>query len=165
MRTDFPQYERGTHTERHRWLPRLVTVLLWLVTAAMALVLLMRLVAWDDYEPFAVLNTVTAFVFLPTWIVLVVAGVGRRFVLAGAALLIGVAQVIFLLPELTAAEPVPTWASRSLHIALLDANVYSGNSSMAGYAKEISETPSPARDDGGGQSGGRGPTRTGRRPQ
>ncbi len=137
-----PIFRHGAHSSRSRRgpLPILLTIPLWVATGLLAVVAVMRLVAWDDYEPFAVLNTVTAFVFLPTWIVLIVAAVGRRFVLAGAALLIGVAQVIFLLPELTAAEPVPTWASRSLHIALLDANVYSGNSSMAGYAKEISET-------------------------
>ncbi len=137
-----PIFRHGAHSSRSRRgpLPLLLAIPLWVATGLLAVIAVMRLVAWDDFEPFAVLNTVTAFVFLPTWIVLIVAAVGRRFVLAGAALLIGLAQVIFLLPELTAAEPVPTWASRSPHIALLDANVYSGNSSMAGYAKEISET-------------------------
>ena len=52
-------------------------------------------------------------------------------------LLVGVVQVLFLLPELTAAQPLPDWTSHAPAITLLDANVDSSNPSMAGYAKEI----------------------------
>ena len=133
----------GAHSSRsrRRTLRILFAIPLWVATGLLAVVAVMRLVAWDDYEPFAVLNTVTAFVFLPTWIVLIVAAVGRRFVLAGAALLIGVAQMTFLLPGVDRRRARPAWASSLRRtIGVLDANVYSGNSSMAGYAKEISQT-------------------------
>ncbi len=86
---------------------------------------------------FAILNTVTAFVYLPAWIVVVVAGVGKRYVLAAAALVIVVLQVVFMLPELTAAQPLPAWATDAPSIKLFDANVYDVNPSMAGYATEI----------------------------
>ena len=79
----------------------------------------------------------TAVLYLPAWVVAVVALVGRRFVLAGAALLVVVAQILFLLPELTAAEPVPSWAATAPSIRLFDANVYDENPSMAGYAAQI----------------------------
>ena len=97
----------------------------------------MRIVAWDDFEPFAVMNTITAFVYLPAWIVAIVALLGRRFVLGATALLIVGAQFAFLLPEITAAQPVPRWASHAQTIRLLDANVYFLNPSMAGYFREI----------------------------
>jgi len=97
----------------------------------------MRLFAWDQYAPFAVANAVTLFIYLPAWIVLIVAAVGRRFVLAGAALVIVVLQVVFLLPELTAAEPLPNWVRGSPTIRLMDANVENDNPSMAGYASQI----------------------------
>ena len=136
-----PIYRPALHSRprRHRRLPTLVAAPLWVVTAGLAIVAILRVVAWDDYEPFAVLNALTAFVYLPAWIVLVVAALGRRFVLAGVALLIGVAQIAFLLPELTAAEPVPAWAVHAPTITLLDANVYNENPSMAGYAKQIDQ--------------------------
>jgi endonuclease/exonuclease/phosphatase (EEP) superfamily protein YafD len=113
------------------------SVLGWGVVAGLAVVAVMRVVAWDALQPFAVLNTVTLFVYLPAWIVLVVAAVGRRFVLAAAALLVVVAQFTFLYPEWAAASPLPRWAAGAPSIRLLDANVYDQNPSMAGYAAQI----------------------------
>jgi endonuclease/exonuclease/phosphatase (EEP) superfamily protein YafD len=118
-------------------LPLWIAVIGWIVIAGLALLALLRVVAWDDLEPLAVLNAGTAVLYLPAWVVAVVALVGRRFVLAGAALLVVLAQILFLLPELTATEPVPSWAATAPNIRLFDANVYDNNPSMAGYAAEI----------------------------
>ncbi len=105
---------------------------------ALGVVALMRIFAWDDVEVFAVLNSVAAFVYLPAWVVAIVAGLGRRFILAEAALLIVVAQLFFVLPEFTAAQSVPHWAASAPTIRLLDANVYDHNlTGMSGYASEI----------------------------
>lgn len=115
-----------------------IAIALWVVVAALAVVVVMRLVAWDDFEVFAILNCLTAFVYLPAWIVVVVAGLSRRLFLAGAALLIVAAQLTFLLPELSAAQPVPAWAAQTPTLRIMDANVYNENRSMAGYASRIS---------------------------
>ncbi len=139
MPSDLPKRWPGEHPHRGRRLPRFVSVLLWVVTAALGLVVVMRLVAWDHFQPFVVLDAFTALIYLPAWIVLVVAALGRRFLLAGAALLIVVAQVAFLLPELTATEPVPTWATKAPTLKLLDANTDLPNKNLSGYAKEISQ--------------------------
>jgi endonuclease/exonuclease/phosphatase (EEP) superfamily protein YafD len=120
-------------------LPIVVTVLGWVVVAVLAVVATMRIVAWDTFEPFAVLNTVSLFVYLPAWIVLIVAALGRRWILAVAALLIVVAQVVFVYPEFAAATPLPDWTARAPHIEMLDANVYNQNPSMAGYIDQIEE--------------------------
>jgi endonuclease/exonuclease/phosphatase (EEP) superfamily protein YafD len=125
------------HRRRRRQLPLWLTVVGWVITLPLALVAVLRIVAWDDLEPFAVLNTVTAFVYLPAWIVALVTLVGRRYLLAGAATLVVLAQILFVLPELTAASAVPAWAATAPSIRVLDANVYDVNPSMAGYAKEI----------------------------
>jgi endonuclease/exonuclease/phosphatase (EEP) superfamily protein YafD len=53
------------------------------------------------------------------------------------SVLVVVAQISFLIPELTAAESVPHWAATAPTIRLFDANVYDQNPSMAGYAAEI----------------------------
>jgi endonuclease/exonuclease/phosphatase (EEP) superfamily protein YafD len=62
----------------------------------------------------------------------------RRVFLLTAALLIVGAQLLFLWPELSAAQPVPAWTVHALKLELLDANVYNENRSMSGYATEIS---------------------------
>ncbi len=115
----------------------------WVVVVALALVVVMRLFAWDDLELFAVLNDVTAFVYLPAWIVLAVAVVWWRPYLAVVALVVVVAQVALLLPELTAAQPAPSWTTSASTFRLFDANVYYENVSMRGYAAQI-EADRPA---------------------
>jgi endonuclease/exonuclease/phosphatase (EEP) superfamily protein YafD len=134
-RTSSPSGHR--HTRRKRRLPTWIAVVGWIVLAPLALVAAMRLFAWDRYDYFAILNTVTLFVYLPAWIVAVVALIGRRFVLGAAALVIVVLQVVFLLPELTASESLPAWVKGAPTVRLLDANVYDGNPSMAGYESQI----------------------------
>jgi endonuclease/exonuclease/phosphatase (EEP) superfamily protein YafD len=120
-----------------RHLPLPVAVLAWTVVAVMAIVAAMRLFAWDALEPFAVLNDVTAFVYLPAWIVAVVALVWWRPLLLTISVLVVVAQVAFMLPELTAAQAEPSWAGSAPSFRLLQANVYFLNPSMAGYAAQI----------------------------
>jgi endonuclease/exonuclease/phosphatase (EEP) superfamily protein YafD len=124
------------HRQKRR-LPRWLTIVGWVIIALLGIVAIMRIVAWDDFEPFALMNTVTAFVYLPAWIVAIATLLGRRFALGATALLIVGAQIAFLLPEITAAQPVPRWASHAQTIRLLDANVYFLNPSMAGYVREI----------------------------
>jgi len=131
---------RGGGGGRKRRLPRWIAAISWVVVAALALVAGMRVFAWDRFYPFALLNTVTVFVYLPAWIVAVVAVIGRRFVLAAVALVIVVLQVVFLLPELTASGPVPSWAARAPTIRLMDANVSIFNHSMDGYVAQIEQT-------------------------
>jgi endonuclease/exonuclease/phosphatase (EEP) superfamily protein YafD len=122
------------------WLmPRWLVVLLWVVVGAMAVVAVMRQFAWDALEPFAVLNTVTAFIYLPAWLVAIVALIGRRLALLAVSLLLVAFQIVLMLPELTAAQPVPAWASSAPTISVLDANVYNQNRSMAGYAATIKQ--------------------------
>ena len=133
-----------------RRLPLWITVILWVVVAALAVVAAMRIVAWDSYDLFAILNSVTAFLYLPAWIVAVVAVVGRRYVLAAAALVVVVAQIVFMLPELTAAEPVPGWAAhrpqdqavrrQRLRLQPVHGRVRRGDQGL----------PAPAPDHGGG---------------
>jgi endonuclease/exonuclease/phosphatase (EEP) superfamily protein YafD len=129
----------GAHSkrQRRRRLPLFISLPLWVVVAVLAVVAFMRLVAWDDFGPFALANALNGVAYLPVWLVLVTAVIGRRFLLASAAFLVVVAQIAFVLPELTASEPIPTWADHAPTIRLFDANVYNVNPSMAGYASQI----------------------------
>jgi endonuclease/exonuclease/phosphatase (EEP) superfamily protein YafD len=113
--------------------------LLWVVTVALACAVVLRLVAWDDFEPLAVVNAFTAFVYLPAWIIVALAVSGQRYLLAAVALFVVVAQIAFMIPELTATEPEPAWAARAPTLRVLDANTDLPNTSLGGYAQEISQ--------------------------
>lgn len=112
-------------------------VLGWAVVGGLGLVAVLRVAAWDAREPLVVANALTPVLYLPAWAVLLVAAPVRRYGLALAALGVVVAQVLFLVPVLAAARPVPAWASAAPRLRLLDANVNAANPSMAGYARQI----------------------------
>jgi len=134
-----PMADRRRQRGRRRRLLLVLACIFWVITSALAVVAVMRIVAWDTYQPFAVLNDLTAFIYLPAWIIAVVAAIYRRPLLAGAALLVVVAQVVFMVPELSAAEPVPAWAAHAPSFRMVDGNVYDGNPSMTGYARQIDQ--------------------------
>ena len=110
----------------------------WIVVVPLGIVALLRIVAWDDDFVLVFLNSVSVIVYLPAWIVAIAAGIGRRYVLTGAALLVVVAQLFFVLPEFAASQPAPGWAASAPSIRLLDANVYFLNDTpMTGYVTQI----------------------------
>lgn len=98
-----------------------------------------RLVAWDGNELLAEANSLNGVAYLPAWPVLLLAGLGRRRLLAAAAAVLVAAQVAFAAPEVLAARPLPRWAAQAPAIRLLDANVGSdiGNNDMSGFARLI----------------------------
>ncbi|MCU1495641.1 MAG: Endonuclease/exonuclease/phosphatase [Acidimicrobiaceae bacterium] len=118
---------------------RLLTILGWIVVVPLAGVAIARIVAWDSLEPLVVLDAVTAWIYLPAWLVAVAAVIGRRRLLAFAALAVAVAQIAFLAPELSAGRPLPAWTRTAPSIRLFDANVYDANPSMAGYVARIEQ--------------------------
>jgi endonuclease/exonuclease/phosphatase (EEP) superfamily protein YafD len=103
---------------------------LWMVTIA-------RMVAWDKWEIFAILDALTLILFLPAWPIALVALWRRHWVLAGASVLMAGAQVVLVAPELSATSPLPRTLRGASTFRIFDANVYQNNTSMAGYAEEI----------------------------
>lgn len=109
----------------------------WAIVAILLLVAFFRLVAWDDFQVFTMVDAAGLILYLPAWIVGIAAGITRKWFLLGASLLVVAAQLAFGLPELTAATPVPAAAAHAAKFRVFDANVDQANPSMAGYAKEI----------------------------
>ncbi len=120
-----------------RSLGRGALVVGWGVAALLALVALLRIVAWDDADPLVLLNVLTLYLYLPAWVIFPVAAARRHLALAALALAVAGAQLVFVLPELTASRPLPAWAASAPHLRLLDGNVYDGNPSMSGYIAQI----------------------------
>jgi len=111
----------------------------WFVVVVLGLVALLRLVAWDSFEPLIVLDALTQIVYLPAWVVAAGALIMRRWWLAVAAVVIVVAQLAFVAPELLAAAPVPAWARHAPVVRVFDANVDKSLGFEAGYAAAIKQ--------------------------
>jgi endonuclease/exonuclease/phosphatase (EEP) superfamily protein YafD len=111
----------------------------WLIVAVLALVALLRLVAWDSVEPLIVLDALNPIVYLPAWIVTAGALITRRWWLAAAAAVIIAAQLVFAWPELSAAAPVPAWAGHAPVVRVFDANVDQSLNFKTGYVRAIEQ--------------------------
>jgi endonuclease/exonuclease/phosphatase (EEP) superfamily protein YafD len=124
-----------------RWVgtspPGVGAVVAWAVSGGLAVIAIARIVAWDDLDVLVLLNTVTLYLYLPAWIIAVVALLQRRVWLTGLSLLVVATQVTFVLPEVLATTGLPDWAAHAPTFRIFDANVYDGNPSMAGYARQI----------------------------
>ena len=115
----------------------LATILGWLIVVLLAVVVLVRAIAWDKWPIFTELNSGIEVLFLPAWLVLLGCLLGKRWWLAGAAALICVAQVIYVAPELLASSAVPAAVRSEPTFRLFDANVDQTNRSMAGYITQL----------------------------
>lgn len=111
----------------------------WLIVTVLGLVALLRLVAWDSVEPLIVLDALAPIVYLPAWVVAVGALIVRRWWLAVAAVVIVVAQLAFVAPELFAASPVPAWARHAPVVRVFDANIDKSLHLETGYLRAIEQ--------------------------
>jgi endonuclease/exonuclease/phosphatase (EEP) superfamily protein YafD len=111
----------------------------WLVVAVLGLVALLRLVAWDSLQPLVVLDALTLVVYLPAWVVAAGALLARRWWLAAAAAVVVAAQLAFVVPELSAAAPVPAWALHAPVVRVFDANIDKSLRFDAGYERAIEQ--------------------------
>jgi endonuclease/exonuclease/phosphatase (EEP) superfamily protein YafD len=116
---------------------RLATTLGWLIVAGLGLIVFVRIIAWDKWPFFAEVDAAIEVLFLPAWLVLLASLLGRRWWLAGAAVLICAAQVVYVAPELLASSAIPAAVRSEPTIRLFDANVAQWNSSMAGYITQL----------------------------
>ena len=99
--------------------------------------MVLRMVAWDAASPLVIANALTPELYLPAWLVAAVALARRHRALGVVALVVVAGQVALMVPEITAAGPVPAWAAHAPTLRVLDANVFEGNPTMAGYGRAI----------------------------
>ncbi len=109
----------------------------WLIIAVLGLVVVARIVAWDEWRLFADVDAATEVLFLPAWLVLMGALIGKKWWMAGAAALLCCAQVIYVAPEILAYSSIPAAVRTEPTIRLFDANVQTDNYSMAGYIDQL----------------------------
>jgi endonuclease/exonuclease/phosphatase (EEP) superfamily protein YafD len=121
-----------------RWLASMTLQIVgWLIIAFLGLIVLVRAVAWDEWQLFADVDAAIEVLFLPAWLVLAGALLGRRWWMAGAAALLCAAQMIYVAPEVFAYSSVPAAVRSEPSIRLFDANVQQDNFSMSGYVTQL----------------------------
>ena len=122
---------------RTRSVTRLLWAIAWILVGILAVVAFFRLVAWDTFEIFVILNAFTLILYLPAWVIAAVALVFRRWRLATTSLVLVGLYLAFVLPELTATQPIPAGIRGAETLRLFDANVSESNVDMMGYASQI----------------------------
>ena len=121
-----------------RWLASMTLQIIgWVLIAMLGLIVLVRALAWDEVRLFADVDAATEVLFLPAWLVLAGALLGRKWWMAGAAALLCAAQMIYVAPEVLAYSSVPAAVRSEPSIRLFDANVQQDNFSMSGYVAQL----------------------------
>ena len=121
-----------------RWLASMTLQIVgWVIIAMLGLIVLVRAVAWDEVRLFADVDAATEVLFLPAWLVLAGALLGRKWWMAGAAGLLCATQMIYVAPEVFAYSSVPAAVRSEPSIRLFDANVQQDNFSMSGYVAQL----------------------------
>src|SRR5436305_10148989 len=109
-----------------KFVPPLLVAAGWVVVVPLLAVALARVVAWDERSTLVGLNALIPFLYLPAWPVAVGAGLGRRWPLLAVALVVLVAHVAFVAPELAARDPLPAAAVSAPTMRLYDATCWWG---------------------------------------
>ena len=92
-----------------------------------------------DRPTIVFLQATTPFLYLPAYVVLVVAAIRKHFVLAGGALVVVVIHIASVAPALGSDDP-PPWAAAASHLRIVSANVRRENTKTADAAAQLSAT-------------------------
>jgi endonuclease/exonuclease/phosphatase (EEP) superfamily protein YafD len=111
-------------------------ILGWAIVGLLGVLAILRIVAWDEYEPLVVVNALTFIVYLPAWVVGTTALLRKRWWLSVSAIAIVAAQVSFVAPELLAGT-TPAWTAYAPKFRVFDANIDQSNIFESGYVSAI----------------------------
>jgi endonuclease/exonuclease/phosphatase (EEP) superfamily protein YafD len=109
----------------------------WAITAALGVLMLARVVAYDRGRLLLVANSVTYWIFLPEYVVLAAAIAARKHALTACATFVVLAHVIVVWPSLRGPSEIPRAAYRAPRLRVFAANVLFDNPRPQGIVDEI----------------------------
>lgn len=115
---------------------RLAWMFAWLVTAALAILVAARLLSFDRWWPLLVLNLFTPYLYLPAWLIGVLAIIRRHWRLGALAVAVVVFHAYWALVPLLPRQP-PSGASEVLRV--VSANLLMNNPNPKALASELEE--------------------------
>jgi endonuclease/exonuclease/phosphatase (EEP) superfamily protein YafD len=92
-----------------------------------------------DRPTIVFLQATTPFLYLPAYVVLVVAAIRKHFVLAGGAFAVVLIHIASVAPALGSDDP-PAWAAAAPHLRIVSANVRRENTKTADAAAQLAAT-------------------------
>ena len=129
-------HDAGSHGRQDSFGRRLEPVG-WFVILSLLAVAGGRLLFWDGLSVLVALNSVTPLLYLPAWVVALMAVASRRWLLFGVTTVVLACHLVFALPELLAGKAIPAGTDAAPRLRLFSANVLIGKGEVDGYAHEI----------------------------
>jgi endonuclease/exonuclease/phosphatase (EEP) superfamily protein YafD len=115
---------------------RLAWIFAWMVTAALAALVAARLLAYDRWWPLLALNLFTPYLYIPAWVIGVLAVIARRWRLGALAIVVVIFHVQWTLVPLLPKQP-PKGTGPSLRVVC--ANLLMNNANPQALADELEE--------------------------
>jgi endonuclease/exonuclease/phosphatase (EEP) superfamily protein YafD len=109
----------------------------WVITAPLAVVAVLRVVAHDAAHPLILLNAFTTYLYLPAYVVLAVALWLPRRALAGLAGLLVTCHLAWIAPGAVRPAQLPAEARSAPHLRLMSANLLMSNPDTEGIVGEV----------------------------
>jgi endonuclease/exonuclease/phosphatase (EEP) superfamily protein YafD len=112
----------------------------WLAVAGLALCALGRLVSYDQHRIITLLDANTFWLYLPAYVIVIGALLFRRSFLAGAAAVLVVLHMVWVVPTFTHRRAIPAAARHAPHLRVLSANLRFDNNRKDDLAAEIARS-------------------------
>jgi endonuclease/exonuclease/phosphatase (EEP) superfamily protein YafD len=116
---------------------RLLVLSLWAGAVGLALLGVLRLVAFDDAQPLLLANALTYWIYLPAYGIVAVAIALRRYRLVALATAVVALHVVIVWPLLAGADPIPNSALEAPRLRIFSANVLYDNAEPKGLVREM----------------------------
>lgn len=114
-----------------------VVIAAWLVVVALGVCALMRVVAFDRVRVFTFVDAYTFWVYLPAYVVVVVALGRRRRALAVVGAVLVAFHLAWVIPPLLRRQTIPDAARRAPHVRVVTANLRYDNERKAQLAEQL----------------------------
>jgi endonuclease/exonuclease/phosphatase (EEP) superfamily protein YafD len=112
------------------------TVLGWLVVLGLAGLAVTQRLGVTGRAGLAIAQDLLVYLLTAAWVVLIAALLGHDWILAAAAAVLAVYQLVLVVPRLTATR-LPRWTHDAPRLELLVANVFIDNKTPAALAREL----------------------------
>jgi endonuclease/exonuclease/phosphatase (EEP) superfamily protein YafD len=121
----------GTTGRGARWLGHALLLPIWVGVLALLVLVVARIVEFDDRHAFMLANAYTLWVLLPAYLVAVAAVCFRAWPLAGVAGIVVVAHLAWVVPPLVRSVPVNAAAADAPQVRIASANLRFSNTEHA----------------------------------
>src|SRR3954452_2724139 len=119
---------------------RVLLLAAWCCVGCLALAALLRIAAFDRTRFGTLIDATTLWVFIPAWVILVVAVIARRHGLAVTAGVIVALHLLWVAPPLLHRRAIPAVARHAPRLRVVTANLRFDNADQVPLARELADS-------------------------